>query len=116
MPSLKQQIAGLMSGGQYTFYIWAKVAFRNEARFCRHRGQRLCRLRRGPTIIALTSTWLRFKITDGTETVVVATTAVPPAMFREGIGVVVEGALQADGTFAPLDRTRPTATRRALGS
>ena len=24
---------------------------------------------------------------------------VPPAMFREGIGVVVEGALQADGTF-----------------
>jgi cytochrome c-type biogenesis protein CcmE len=43
---------------------------------------------------------LKFKMTDGTETVTVATTAVPPAMFREGIGVVVEGALQADGTFA----------------
>lgn len=43
---------------------------------------------------------LRFKMTDGTETVLVSTSAVPPAMFREGIGVVVEGTLQADGTFA----------------
>ncbi|MDQ1349031.1 MAG: cytochrome c-type biosis protein CcmE [Acidobacteriota bacterium] len=43
---------------------------------------------------------LKFRMTDGTETVTVFTTAVPPAMFREGIGVVVEGALQADGTFA----------------
>lgn len=43
---------------------------------------------------------LRFQITDGTETVAVTTSAVPPAMFREGIGVVVEGAMQADGTFA----------------
>ena len=42
---------------------------------------------------------LKFKMTDGKETVEVATQAVPPAMFREGIGVVVEGALQADGTF-----------------
>jgi len=43
---------------------------------------------------------LRFKMTDGKETIAVSTSAVPPAMFREGIGVVVEGALQADGTFA----------------
>ena len=43
---------------------------------------------------------LRFKMTDGTETVLVSTRAVPPAMFREGIGVVVEGSLQADGSFA----------------
>ncbi|MEO7793145.1 MAG: cytochrome c maturation protein CcmE [Thermoanaerobaculia bacterium] len=42
---------------------------------------------------------LRFRMTDGKETVIVATQAVPPAMFREGIGVVVEGTLQADGTF-----------------
>lgn len=42
---------------------------------------------------------LRFRMTDGKETVVVTTHAVPPAMFREGIGVVVEGALQPDGTF-----------------
>lgn len=42
---------------------------------------------------------LRFKMTDGQETVVVSTRAVPPAMFREGIGVVVEGSLQSDGTF-----------------
>jgi cytochrome c-type biogenesis protein CcmE len=42
---------------------------------------------------------LRFKMTDGTESVLVSTRAVPPAMFREGIGVVVEGAMQPDGTF-----------------
>ncbi len=43
---------------------------------------------------------LRFEMTDGKESVLVSTRAVPPAMFREGIGVVVEGALQEDGTFA----------------
>jgi cytochrome c-type biogenesis protein CcmE len=42
---------------------------------------------------------LRFNLTDGHETVPVSTRAVPPAMFREGIGVVVEGTLEADGTF-----------------
>ena len=43
---------------------------------------------------------LRFKVTDNTSTVDVATTSVPPQMFREGIGVVLEGTLQPDGTFA----------------
>lgn len=42
---------------------------------------------------------LRFKVTDNTSTVEVATTSVPPQMFREGIGVVLEGTLSKDGTF-----------------
>ena len=42
---------------------------------------------------------LRFAVTDGTTTVPVAARTVPPAMFREGIGVVVEGRLGIDGTF-----------------
>ncbi len=42
---------------------------------------------------------LEFAVTDGTSSVQVATEAVPPAMFREGIGVVVEGTLRDDGTF-----------------
>lgn len=42
---------------------------------------------------------LKFKVTDGTASVMVATSAIPPAMFREGIGVVVEGTLQESGVF-----------------
>lgn len=42
---------------------------------------------------------LTFRITDGEESVPVVTRSVPPAMFREGIGVVVEGRLAADGRF-----------------
>lgn len=36
---------------------------------------------------------LRFAVTDGEATVPVVAHAVPPAMFREGIGVVLEGRL-----------------------
>lgn len=42
---------------------------------------------------------LRFSVTDGTESVQVAAETVPPAMFREGIGVVVEGTMREDGWF-----------------
>ncbi len=42
---------------------------------------------------------LRFSVTDGKESVAILANAVPPAMFREGIGVVVEGTLRADGHF-----------------
>jgi len=42
---------------------------------------------------------LEFAVTDGEESVMVTATSVPPAMFREGIGVVVEGTLDDHGTF-----------------
>jgi cytochrome c-type biogenesis protein CcmE len=42
---------------------------------------------------------LEFAVTDGTQQVPVHARAVPPAMFREGIGVVVEGSLDRDGIF-----------------
>lgn len=42
---------------------------------------------------------LRFSVTDGDTVIPVEASAVPPAMFREGIGVVVEGTLRADGIF-----------------
>ena len=38
-------------------------------------------------------------MTDGQNAVDVRCNAVPPAMFREGIGVVVEGTMHSDGTF-----------------
>ncbi len=43
---------------------------------------------------------LEFTVTDGTSQVDVRTTAVPPAMFREGIGVVLEGTMSESGQFA----------------
>ena len=42
---------------------------------------------------------LRFAVTDGEQSVPVYAEAVPPAMFREGIGVVLEGRMGEDGTF-----------------
>jgi cytochrome c-type biogenesis protein CcmE len=42
---------------------------------------------------------LKFRVTDGKVAVPVEAHSVPPQMFREGIGVVVEGNLGADGVF-----------------
>ncbi len=42
---------------------------------------------------------LRFALTDGKNTIQVHTRGVPPDMFREGIGAVVEGKLSASGVF-----------------
>jgi cytochrome c-type biogenesis protein CcmE len=42
---------------------------------------------------------LNFIVTDAAHDVPVHATAVPPAMFREGIGVVVEGKLNEAGLF-----------------
>lgn len=42
---------------------------------------------------------LRFVVQDSVGEVPVTSTGAPPAMFRDGIGVVVEGSLRADGTF-----------------
>lgn len=42
---------------------------------------------------------LRFAVTDGETSVPIVTKSVPPAMFREGVGVVVEGTIRRDGSF-----------------
>lgn len=42
---------------------------------------------------------LEFIVTDGTQEVPVACSGAPPQMFREGIGVVVEGTMTPGGTF-----------------
>lgn len=42
---------------------------------------------------------LRFAVTDGEHSIPVYAEAVPPAMFREGIGVVLEGRMGKDGLF-----------------
>lgn len=42
---------------------------------------------------------LRFRLTDGAHAFEVAASGAPPQMFREGIGVIVEGRLREDGAF-----------------
>jgi cytochrome c-type biogenesis protein CcmE len=42
---------------------------------------------------------MRFAVTDGTSSVPVVSQTVPPAMFRENIGVVVEGTMVQEGHF-----------------
>ncbi len=43
---------------------------------------------------------LEFDVSDGRSSVKVRSTGVPPQMFREGIGVVVEGTMTPAGQFA----------------
>lgn len=45
------------------------------------------------------SSSLRFEVRDAGATVRVHSSGVPPQMFRENIGVVVEGTMTKDGTF-----------------
>ena len=42
---------------------------------------------------------LRFTITDGTSDIAVHSKGAPPQMFRDGMGVVVEGRYRNDGVF-----------------
>ena len=42
---------------------------------------------------------LRFRVTDGAQTVAVTSRGAPPQMFRDGIGVVVEGRYHKSGVF-----------------
>ena len=42
---------------------------------------------------------LRFRISDGVQTVAVHSSGAPPQMFRDGIGVVVEGRYNRAGVF-----------------
>jgi cytochrome c-type biogenesis protein CcmE len=42
---------------------------------------------------------LRFTVTDGTREMQVHSTGAPPQMFRDGMGVVVEGRVGANGVF-----------------
>jgi len=42
---------------------------------------------------------LRFSVTDGNRVIPVHSRGAPPQMFRDGMGVVVEGRYAANGTF-----------------
>ncbi len=62
-PIVQQQIAGLASGGQYTFYVWAKVASGTKQVSIAIVDNAYAGYLAGPTSITLTTAWQRFKIT-----------------------------------------------------
>ena len=62
-PIIQQQVAGLLSGGQYTFYVWAKVASGTTQVSIAIVDNAYAGYLAGPTSITLTTAWQRFKIT-----------------------------------------------------
>lgn len=71
---------------------------------------------------------LKFKVREGTNEVLVHSKGAPPQMFRDGMGVVVEGKYRRDGVFesknlmirhseeyrAPKDGEKPQQMYRSL--
>lgn len=71
---------------------------------------------------------LKFRITDGSDTLLVHSEGAPPAMFKDTMGVVVEGSFSRDGVFqstnlmvqhsneyrAPAEGHRPVDTYKTL--
>ncbi len=62
-PIIQQQIAGLVSGGQYAFYIWARVASGTRKVSIAIVDNAYAAYLAGPAQITLTAFWQRFKIT-----------------------------------------------------
>jgi len=62
-PVIQQQIAGLVDGGTYTFYIWARVPSGTRKVSLAIVNNAYSAYLAGPTQITLTTSWQRFKIT-----------------------------------------------------
>jgi hypothetical protein len=62
-PVIQQQIAGLVDGCTYTFYIWARVASGTRKVSLAIVNNAYSAYLAGPTQITLTTAWQRFKIT-----------------------------------------------------
>ncbi len=84
--------------GENLVYYWSPSEMQAQGRKAEGATVRLGGLIEAGSI-ARDGAELRFRVSDGANAVLVRSTGTPPQMFREGIGVVVEGRLQADGTF-----------------
>ena len=62
-PIIQQQIAGLVDGGTYTLYVWAKVASGTRKVSLAIVNNAYAAYLAGPMQITLTTVWQRFKIT-----------------------------------------------------
>ena len=62
-PVLQQQVAGLVDGGTYTFYVWARVASGTKLASIAIVNNAYGAYLAGPTQITITTSWQRFKVT-----------------------------------------------------
>ena len=94
-------LAFLATGGigENLVYYWSPTELQDAGSKANDALVRLGGLVAPGTVVRGDGLDLRFAVTDGTTTVPVAAQTVPPAMFREGIGVVLEGRMGDDGTF-----------------
>lgn len=83
--------------GENLVYYWTPSELHQNAAKAAGATVRLGGMVKAGSIVQ--GTPLTFEVTDGKDTVKVSTTEIPPAMFRENIGVVVEGSVASDGTF-----------------
>jgi cytochrome c-type biogenesis protein CcmE len=86
--------------GDNLIYYWSPTELQEAANRASGANVRLGGLVEGDSVVyhedGLT---IDFRVTDGESSVPVRTKAVPPAMFREGIGVVLEGSMSPSGVF-----------------
>ncbi|MFG1374600.1 cytochrome c maturation protein CcmE [Xanthobacter oligotrophicus] len=79
------------------------VFFRSPTEVAQQQVAPGARLRLGGLVetgsVVKSGTLTTFKVTDGNAAVKVAYSGILPDLFREGQGVVAEGALQSDGSF-----------------
>jgi hypothetical protein len=62
-PVIQQQVAGLVDGGTYTFYIWARLPSGTRKVSLAIVNNAYAAYLAGPTQITLTTSWQRFKVT-----------------------------------------------------
>ncbi len=114
-PNRQRLLAGLgalaVAAGALGFLVWGNleenvVYYWSPTELVEHGDKALeATVRLGGLVVPASVDWkpevqqLAFQITDGTQTIPVQCTGAPPQMFREGIGVVVEGQMQTDGVF-----------------
>jgi cytochrome c-type biogenesis protein CcmE len=85
--------------GKSIIYYWGPSELRAAGRKAMGASIRLGGRVRPGSVARLNDGALCFDLSDGKTTFPVRTRVVPPQMFREGIGVVVEGTLGRDGVF-----------------
>ena len=85
--------------GQNLVYYWGPTEVLAAGAKARGASIRLGGLVEKGSIVGGGGSSLRFTVTDGNKSVPVRSTSVPPQLFREGIGVVVEGTVADDNVF-----------------
>lgn len=94
----------MSSLGEDLVYYWSPTELREKGELGREATVRIMGLvEAGSVDWRPDEQMLRFRVTDGQTSVAIEGRGAPPQMFREGIGVVVEGELGADDVFRSHD-------------